>query len=70
MRRVALIYNPESGQHSNHRGAVIQDVLAVLRREGVDAEAVATTAPGSAAAQACDCRVADAVCERQPQRQH
>ena len=51
MRRVVLIYNPASGQYSNRRAAKIEAALAVLRGAGVDAEAVATTAPGSAAAQ-------------------
>jgi diacylglycerol kinase (ATP) len=51
MRRVVLIYNPASGQHSKHGSSVIADVLAVLLRAGVEAEAMATTAPGSAAAQ-------------------
>ena len=50
MHRVALIYNPFSGQYSSHRRNHIDDVLAVLRGAGILAEAVATTAPGSAAA--------------------
>jgi YegS/Rv2252/BmrU family lipid kinase len=48
MRRVALIYNPASGQHSARRAAVMDDVLAVLRRAGVEAEAWETQAAGSA----------------------
>lgn len=51
MRRVVLIYNPASGQHFRHGASVIDDALAVLRNAGVAAEALATTAPGSAAAQ-------------------
>jgi diacylglycerol kinase (ATP) len=51
MRRVVLIYNPASGQTFNHKTSVIDDVLTVLRSAGIEAEAVATTAPGSAAAQ-------------------
>lgn len=51
MRRVALVYNPESGQYSSRRKAVIREALAVLRGAGVEAEALETTAPGSAAAQ-------------------
>jgi YegS/Rv2252/BmrU family lipid kinase len=51
MRRVVLIYNPASGQPSRHGGSIIDQTLAVLRRAGVEAEAVATTAPGSAAEQ-------------------
>jgi YegS/Rv2252/BmrU family lipid kinase len=50
LRRVALIYNPESGQYFNRRATLVRDTLAVLRDAGVDAEALATTAPGSAAA--------------------
>jgi diacylglycerol kinase (ATP) len=48
MRRVALIYNPASGQHSVRRAKVIQKVLALLREAGMDAEALETDAPGSA----------------------
>ena len=51
IHRVVLIYNPASGQTSNHRSTVIDDVLAVLSHAGIEAKAVATTAPGSAAAQ-------------------
>lgn len=48
MRRVALIYNPASGQHSNGRRAAINKALAVLREAGVVAEALETIAAGSA----------------------
>ena len=48
MRRVALIYNPASGQHSRGRRAAIDKALAVLREAGVEAEALETLAPGSA----------------------
>jgi YegS/Rv2252/BmrU family lipid kinase len=48
MRRVALIYNPASGQHSLGRRAAIDKALAVLREAGVEAEALETLAPGSA----------------------
>jgi diacylglycerol kinase (ATP) len=65
MRRAVLIYNSASGQHFNHRNGVIDDALAVLRRAGVQAEAVATTAPGTAGAlaeesvrQGCDTVIA------------
>jgi diacylglycerol kinase (ATP) len=51
MRRVVLIYNPASGQTFSHKTSVIDDVLAVLQGVGIEAKAVATTAPGSAAAQ-------------------
>ena len=54
MRRVALIHNPASGQHSAKHRAAIDKVLAVLREAGVEAEALETLAPGSAGAQAED----------------
>lgn len=52
MRRVALIYNPASGQHSARRATVIPDALAMLRSAGIQAEALETDAPGSAGARA------------------
>jgi YegS/Rv2252/BmrU family lipid kinase len=52
MRRVALIYNPASGQHSSRRQAAIDKALAVLRSADIEAEALETLAPGSAGAQA------------------
>jgi YegS/Rv2252/BmrU family lipid kinase len=49
MRRVALIYNPASGQYSTKRHAGIEQALAVLRAAGVEAEVLETTfAVGSA----------------------
>jgi YegS/Rv2252/BmrU family lipid kinase len=48
MRRVALIYNPASGQHSWRRHADIDKALIVLRKAGVEARAHETIAPGSA----------------------
>lgn len=48
MRRVALIYNPASGQHSFRRKNSIQGVLDVLRKAGIEADALETDAPGSA----------------------
>ena len=48
MRRVALIYNPASGQHSKGRRAAIGKALAVLRAAGIEAEALETIAAGSA----------------------
>ena len=48
MRRVALIYNPASGQHSSRRGAIVEKAIAALREAGVDAEKLETQAPGSA----------------------
>lgn len=50
MRRVALIYNPASGQMSARRQAAVKGVLAVLRQEGIEADALETDAPGSARA--------------------
>ncbi len=47
MRRVALIYNPASGQHSGRRSSYIQSALAVLRDAGIEAEALETHSPGS-----------------------
>ena len=49
MRHVALIYNPASGQRSKGRRAAIDKALAVLHAAGIEAEALETTAPGSAA---------------------
>jgi YegS/Rv2252/BmrU family lipid kinase len=48
MRRVALIYNPASGQHSWRHHAAIDKALIVLRDAGVEAKAHETIAPGSA----------------------
>jgi diacylglycerol kinase (ATP) len=54
MRRVALIYNPVSGQYSARRATVIRDALAMLRSAGIEAEALETDSPGSAGAHAED----------------
>jgi YegS/Rv2252/BmrU family lipid kinase len=54
MRRVALIYNPASGQHSKGRRAAIDKALAVLHNAGIPAEALETIAPGSAGLLAAD----------------
>jgi diacylglycerol kinase (ATP) len=48
MRRVALIYNPASGQYSARRKAAVEEVLSVLRGAGLEAEAFVTDTPGSA----------------------
>ncbi|MGA2832911.1 MAG: diacylglycerol kinase family protein [Terracidiphilus sp.] len=48
MRRVALIYNPASGQHTLGRRQAIDKALVILREAGVEAEALETSAPGSA----------------------
>jgi YegS/Rv2252/BmrU family lipid kinase len=65
MQRVALIYNPASGQLFQRRAAVIAGALGELRRAGVEAEALETNAPGSArtlaraaARQGCDTVIA------------
>jgi len=54
MRRVAVIYNPFSGQHLQRRKAVIAETLAVLRGAGIEAELLEIDVPGSAAAHAMD----------------
>jgi diacylglycerol kinase (ATP) len=48
LRRVALIYNPQSGQHSAQRDKLLQRALAVLRDANIEADALETDAPGSA----------------------
>lgn len=48
MRRVALIYNPASGQHPNGYQAAVEDAVAVLREAGVDTELLQTHGPGTA----------------------
>ena len=52
MQKVALIYNPASGQHSSRRKLAIESALAVLRQAGVTAEAFTTSGVGSATEQA------------------
>jgi YegS/Rv2252/BmrU family lipid kinase len=47
MRRVALIYNPASGQHSGRRATYIRNAIAVFRKAGIEADALETHAPGS-----------------------
>ncbi len=47
-RRVALIYNPASGQISARRTAAVEDALAVFRDAGVEAEAFVTREAGEA----------------------
>jgi diacylglycerol kinase (ATP) len=49
MRRVALIYNPASGQGSPRRSLAIEQAAAVLHQAGIEAETLETLAPGSAA---------------------
>jgi diacylglycerol kinase (ATP) len=48
MQKVALIYNPASGQHSSRRKAAIESALSVLREAGITAEAFTTSGVGSA----------------------
>jgi diacylglycerol kinase (ATP) len=48
MRRVALIYNPASGQGSSRRRLAIEQAVGVLREAGVEVETLETPAPGSA----------------------
>ena len=50
MRRVALIYNPASGQQSSRRASYIDNVKAVLHKAGIEADSLETHAPGSAKA--------------------
>ena len=52
MQRVALIYNPVSGQHSARRKAAVQEALDVLQDAGIEAEAFVTDGVGSATRQA------------------
>ena len=52
MRRVALIYNPASGQRPARRDAIIGQVAAVFRNAGVEVEVIATESPESAGPQA------------------
>jgi diacylglycerol kinase (ATP) len=48
MRRVALIYNPQSGQYSGQREKSLRSAIAVLREAGIEADALETDGPGSA----------------------
>ncbi len=52
MRRVALIYNPASGQRPEQRTARIARAIAVLENAGIEVRTIATESPASAAAQA------------------
>jgi YegS/Rv2252/BmrU family lipid kinase len=54
MRRVALIYNPMSGQRPGRRAELVADVAAVLLRAGIEVRAIATESPESAGRQAQD----------------
>jgi len=48
MRRVALIYNPASGQHANGYLASVESACTVLEDAGVEAEILPTHGPGTA----------------------
>jgi diacylglycerol kinase (ATP) len=48
MRRVALIYNPASGQHPNGYEAAVEGAVAVLREAGMKTELLQTHGPGTA----------------------
>ena len=52
MRRVALIYNPASGQRPKRRAAEIAEVVSVLRAAGAEVKVIATESPTSAGVQA------------------
>jgi len=47
MRRVALIYNPASGQHSGRGASKIENIKAVLHKAGIEPDSLETHAPGS-----------------------
>jgi diacylglycerol kinase (ATP) len=49
MRRVALIYNPTSGQGHARRAAILASVAAVFETAGIATELIPTTAAGNAA---------------------
>lgn len=48
MRRVALIYNPASGQHPNGYEAAVESAVEVLREAGIEAEILPTRGPNTA----------------------
>lgn len=48
MRRVALIYNPASGQHANGYLASVESACTVLEDAGVETEILPTHGPGTA----------------------
>jgi diacylglycerol kinase (ATP) len=51
MHRVALIYNPVSGQHPQRRAALIKDVAAVLHRAGIELKVIPTESAESVGTQ-------------------
>jgi diacylglycerol kinase (ATP) len=54
MRRVALIYNPASGQNSSRRKPSIDEAAAALRGAGIEVQILETPAPASAGALALE----------------
>ena len=52
MHRVALIYNPVSGQHPERRAALITDVVTVLHSAAIEVQVIPTESAGSVGAQA------------------
>lgn len=54
MRRVALIYNPASGQQPARRAAVVANVAAVLKDSGVEVSVIPTISAESIGAQVQD----------------
>lgn len=52
MRRAVLIFNPNAGRGGRSRMSALERAASVLRREGIDADIVATLGPGTAAVQA------------------
>jgi diacylglycerol kinase (ATP) len=61
VRRVALIYNPASGQYSARRSAAIQDALDVMRSSGVESEEFETSSAGGGVV--CARKAIDAGCD-------
>jgi diacylglycerol kinase (ATP) len=60
--RAVLIYNPVAGTDRSLRRQQIQQICELLERNGHSATAIATTAPGSAADQACTAITAGCDC--------
>lgn len=54
MRRVAVIYNPASGQSSNRRAGEMRRVLEILSETGMEVHSMETDGPGGAARRADD----------------
>jgi diacylglycerol kinase (ATP) len=55
MRRMALIYNPASGQKSGRRAAAVREAIAIFRDAGLHVESFETIGPGSGADHARNC---------------